>query len=298
MNNLPKFALAFQGVPANKEEDYLSVYGSTTRWSEDGKRILEYNWGRCSTIYIAHQFKEVPVYYDDLTDPEKAGQQTGEKKEVCRAMAITVPNPITREKLFQQGLHVIYEINGYEEQLDFTQKMLNESIDNPNSEEVKTYKEVSSWLNWELDKWEGITVESAKEHVLSEIDAYDTSDNVNSFYLEIGGEKYQWWLSKSDRVGLMNSTTIQKETQEMQKVVNPISTLWYNSVSLTLPCDAIIAMLGQLEIYSLDSFNVTARHKAAVSSLDSVEDILNYDYTEGYPEKLTFTIPTTSEIQG
>ena len=47
-------------------------------------------------------------------------------------------------------------------------------------------------------------------------------------------------------------------------------------------------MLSALELYALECYNVTAAHKAAVSALESVEDIVAYDYTENYPEKLNF----------
>ena len=33
---------------------------------------------------------------------------------------------------------------------------------------------------------------------------------------------------------------------------------------------------------------VTAAHKAAANALESVEDVVAYDYTQGYPEKLNF----------
>jgi len=49
-------------------------------------------------------------------------------------------------------------------------------------------------------------------------------------------------------------------------------------------------MLSSLEIYALECYNQTATHKAAVEALTTAEEINNYDYTTGYPEKLTFSI--------
>ena len=37
-------------------------------------------------------------------------------------------------------------------------------------------------------------------------------------------------------------------------------------------------------------FNVTAAHKKAVAELTSIEDVLSYDYTKGYPEILTINL--------
>ena len=49
-------------------------------------------------------------------------------------------------------------------------------------------------------------------------------------------------------------------------------------------------MLSSLELYALNCYNVTAKHKVAIEGLTNIEDIINYDYTVGYPDKLNFTI--------
>ena len=123
-------------------------------------------------------------------------------------------------------------------------------------------------------------LELAKKRVIRSIEDYDSSDNVNSFYLN--GVKV--WLNKDTRVGLMNSLTIEKNAGKEQ------STLWFNSICITLNCDAAIQMLSALELYALNCYNVTAEHKVAVEELTSLADVEEYDYTSGYPQKLTFTI--------
>lgn len=111
---------------------------------------------------------------------------------------------------------------------------------------------------------------------------YDTSPAVNSFTLN-GAEV---WLDKSTRVGLMNSTTIEKAAGK------ETTTLWFAiegvETEITLPCDTAIQMLSALEMYALECYNRTAQHKAAVAKLTTVEEAEAYDYTTGYPEKLTF----------
>lgn len=123
-------------------------------------------------------------------------------------------------------------------------------------------------------------LELAKKRVIRSIEDYDSSDNVNSFYLN--GVKV--WLNKDTRVGLMNSLTIEKNAGKEQ------STLWFNSICITINCDAAIQMLSALELYALNCYNVTAEHKVAVEELTSLADVEEYDYTSGYPQKLTFTI--------
>lgn len=47
-------------------------------------------------------------------------------------------------------------------------------------------------------------------------------------------------------------------------------------------------MLNQVEVYASECFNQTQRHLAAINALDTVEAVNEYDFTQGYPEKLVF----------
>ena len=123
-------------------------------------------------------------------------------------------------------------------------------------------------------------LELAKKRVIRSIEDYDSSDNVNSFYLN--GVKV--WLSKDTRVGLMNSLTIEKNAGK------EISTLWFGNIKLDINTEAAMQMLSALELYALECYNKTAEHKVAVEALTSLEAVENYDYTTGYPTKLNFTI--------
>ena len=82
----------------------------------------------------------------------------------------------------------------------------------------------------------------------------------------------------------MNSLTIEKNAGKEE------STLWFNNICVTINCDAAIQMLSALELYALNCYNVTAQHKKTVEELTNVEDVINYDYTVGYPTKLNFNI--------
>ena len=123
-------------------------------------------------------------------------------------------------------------------------------------------------------------LERAKELVFREIDQYDTSSNVNGFILN----GIQVWLDKDTRVGLMNSITIEKNAGKEQSV------LWLNGICITVNCDAAIQMLSSLELYALACYNKTAEHKLAISQLTDVSKVKAYDYTAGYPDKLSFKI--------
>lgn len=129
-------------------------------------------------------------------------------------------------------------------------------------------------------KYEGKTIEEAKEMLLEEIDAYDTSSAVNGFMLN----GLLVWLDKATRVGLMNSTTIAKAAGQ------ETTTLWLGGLKLVVDCDKAIQLLSALEMYALECFNVTASHKAAVNELKSIEDVEVYDYKAGYPKMLEMSV--------
>ena len=123
-------------------------------------------------------------------------------------------------------------------------------------------------------------LEKIKEKKLREINEYDTSDSVNSFLLN--GDKF--WLNKYTRVGLMNSLTIERAAGK------EISTLWFGTIKFDINIDAAIQMLSALELYALKCYNKTAEHKQNVENLTDVENVKSYDYTIGYPDKLTLTV--------
>ena len=152
-----------------------------------------------------------------------------------------------------------------------------EREDVSNEEEGKTHTVyLADFIERKSSKTDA--VELAKEEVLEQIDQYDTSAAVNSFTLQ-GKEM---WLPKETRVGLMNSLNIEKNAGKTTTV------LWFGSESYALGIATALQMLSALELYALDCYNVTAAHKADVEALKTVEEIVAYDYEEGYPEKLNF----------
>ena len=120
----------------------------------------------------------------------------------------------------------------------------------------------------------------AKEMLTREITAHDTSSSVNGFKLN----GLTVWLDKDTRMGLMNSTTIAKNMGQ------ETTTVWFGGISLTIPCDTAIQMLSALEMYALECFNVTAGHKAAVAAMETVDDVVAYDFTTGYPTQLEINV--------
>ena len=122
------------------------------------------------------------------------------------------------------------------------------------------------------------SLEDVMKNKVSEIQEFDKSVNVNSFVL---GDNLMW-LDKSTRVGLFNSISIEKQMGKTNTV------LWYDATKYIIPISDALSMLNEIEIYALNCYNVTQSHIAAVRSLQTIEEIENYDYTVGYPVKLNF----------
>lgn len=183
-------------------------------------------------------------------------------------------------------------IFGNELYLGYTYYINNVLQDPPHLETIDEYVEIDepedNTVNSEIpeenpDIDDGIKImmlKNAKTDKVEEIRRYDVSSNVNGFFLN----GVTMWIDKDTRVGLMNSTNIEKNNGRTN------TTLWYNDIPYTLPCDLMIAMLSALELYALSCYNATAQHISRVKALENIEDVNAYDYTTGYPEKLSFNV--------
>lgn len=137
-------------------------------------------------------------------------------------------------------------------------------------------------------KFEGKTLEEAKEMLLAEIDAYDLSPAVNGFYLN--GLLIPW--SKDDP----SSPNVDKRMGLRQNIADKVAlgeeniSIWMKGVSFTMPCAQAEVLMRSIENYAYECFNVTAAHKKAVSELNSIEEVEKYDITAGYPAQLRMEV--------
>lgn len=116
-----------------------------------------------------------------------------------------------------------------------------------------------------------------KDIIIDKITKYDVSENVNLFYLQGN----PMWLNDIKRTSLIKSTNIRKSQGAIATV------LWDDDNNkYDIPVDMALNMLNTLEMYALDCYNMTAQHKKNISEMDSIEDVLNYDYMAGYPKIL------------
>lgn len=137
-------------------------------------------------------------------------------------------------------------------------------------------------------KYEGKTLEEAKEMLLAEIDAYDNSSSVNGFILN--GMLIPW--SKNDP----NSPNVEKRMGLRQNIADKVAlgeeniAIWLKGMSFTMPCAQAEVLMRSIENYAYECFNVTASHKQAVSELTTIEEVEAYDYRTGYPKMLEMSV--------
>lgn len=122
------------------------------------------------------------------------------------------------------------------------------------------------------------TIEDYRRDKKDEILHFDSSEEVNIFYIQ----GLPVWLDKTTRAGL-------KLRFEAEIAVGKTDTvLWYNGMQFPLSLEQAIQMLYAIEVYASACYDNTQKHLTAVDILETVEDIENYDYRIGYPEKLEF----------
>ena len=111
-----------------------------------------------------------------------------------------------------------------------------------------------------------------KNILKAKINLYDKSERVNSFIFQ---EK-SLWLDKATRVGLMHLANC--STEDIQLILG--------DQILTFSPDFVKEFLTKLEVYAGKCYVQTQKHLIAVDTLKTPEEVINYDYTTGYPEKI------------
>lgn len=127
------------------------------------------------------------------------------------------------------------------------------------------------------------SMECQKRLLRERILTYDASEHVNSF--SIGG--VNTWLDKATRVGLKLRFEAEKRLGKTD------TTLWQNGMQFPLSLVGDVTaldMLDGIELYASTCYDNTQRHLTNIGALSTVEEILTYDYTLSYPEKLRFEL--------
>lgn len=123
-------------------------------------------------------------------------------------------------------------------------------------------------------------IETLKEVKLKELADYDTSDNVNDF--DVNGVNA--WFDKDTRAAL--STSIESASLLGETEI----TFVINDNEFSIDIQSAKQMLAAVQRYADKCFLVTEAHKRVIKGLTEAEAIVNYDFTIGYPTKVTFTL--------
>lgn len=149
------------------------------------------------------------------------------------------------------------------------------TIVNPTEEQLLA----DGWLVYvEPEPSEETKLQMAKQEKLMQIDNYDASPNVEEF--TINGNPM--WLGHELRQQIRTSTEAYEALgyENMTKV--------FNGVEFTFSIEQWRQMLNALEVYAAEALNATERHKNNINAMDNIQDVIDYDYTAGYPMKLAF----------
>lgn len=124
----------------------------------------------------------------------------------------------------------------------------------------------------------------AKRQKVAELEVYDSSEEVNSFLVNLGNEAVMAWFSPEQRADYKNSI----DAAELlgRDVVRPV----INGREIELPVSVAKTALAKIQLYANKCYGVTEQHKAAIGALQTVGEVEAYDFERFYPEKLTFDV--------
>lgn len=129
------------------------------------------------------------------------------------------------------------------------------------------------WVKVLLEKEGSYSLATLQKILLAKINYYDNSEHVNSFVFK----GHSCWLDKNTRVGLVN---LANSTSE------PIS-LYLDPDFIELGPEQVRQYLAQIEVYASKCYVNTQKHLKYAKELRTESEMLDYDYTTGYPEKIT-----------
>ena len=149
----------------------------------------------------------------------------------------------------------------------------------PMNERISTTEEGETEYEYEIVIVEADSAnEAVRNAKLKQISEYDTSNAVNSFYLQ--GK--HMWLPLEQRKN-MRQSLIALKAEGIETI-----TYWDGIVPITMPVAQFEAIMDAVEVYALQCFNTTAQHKANVMTMSDMAEMLAYNHTDGYPSPLEF----------
>lgn len=121
-------------------------------------------------------------------------------------------------------------------------------------------------------------VELLREKLLAEIRRYDKSEAVEDFTIQ----SVHLWLNSDMRAKVRENLETAQQKGEGDVILR------YGGLAFPMSVQMGWQLYYAVLDYARATWDVTEIHLATAAKLTTVEEILAYDYTEGYPAKLVF----------
>ena len=115
-----------------------------------------------------------------------------------------------------------------------------------------------------------------KENKLQELKYYDKSNDINDF--SFAGQ--DMWITRNDRQTILTRLNSNKTIGLEKDTINGVE----------LPIDTWIGIISQIENYASKCYDKTQEHKSNIEKLTTKEEVENYNFKVGYPDKLEFEL--------
>lgn len=115
-----------------------------------------------------------------------------------------------------------------------------------------------------------------KKVKLEDLNYHDKSDIVNRFIFR----GVETWLDRDTR------TSLKSTAENLREEGHYYMTYWVNEHPYEITCMDMLALLRQVEIYAYECYRVTSVHRNNINACNTIEELENYDYRIGYPDKV------------
>lgn len=135
-----------------------------------------------------------------------------------------------------------------------------------------------------IEMYDGLNVDESaqfgllKEKLKEEVRRYDKSSEVEDF--TIGG--VHLWLDSTMR------SKVRENLETCQQKGEENTTLRFEGMAFPITVTMGWQMYYAVLDYARASWNATEDHLARIDALESLDEVLAYDYRTGYPDKLAF----------
>lgn len=99
---------------------------------------------------------------------------------------------------------------------------------------------------------------------------------------------------------IIDGEEVQVDTETMNKMTFRVmaesamnknkTSLWFNGKEYSMKVKDAVELLYNMQVYFGELFDIANNHKNNIENMQNVEEIENYDYMNGFPEKINFKI--------